>query len=198
MPEHYFTKTPVSTGPVRVITALINGETYRFETTSGIFSKNRVDGGTMLLVGSVRVDKGDRILDLGCGYGVIGIVFAKSAASVVMADVNERAVEFSGKNAKLNGASNASAIESDLYENLKEAKFDKILCNPPIRAGKGVTIRIIEGAKSHLVTGGKLYLVARTSQGAKSIAKRMKDIFGNETDISRRGGYRVMLSVKSD
>ncbi|MFH0890106.1 MAG: methyltransferase [Candidatus Aenigmatarchaeota archaeon] len=198
MPEHYFTKSPCSKGPVKIITALINGATYKFATTSGIFSKDRVDKGTMLLVESVRINKGDKILDIGCGYGVIGIVFAKQADSVIMTDVNERAVEFSKTNVKLNNLDNISVIESDLYENVKGAGFDKVVCNPPIRAGKNITIKIIEGAKSHLAKGGKLFLVARTNQGAKSIAKRMREKFGNETDINRHSGYRVMLSVKMD
>lgn len=196
MSEHYFTKSPSSKGPVKIITALINGATYRFATTSGIFSKDRVDKGTMLLIESIRINSGDKILDIGCGYGVIGIVFAKQAGSVTMTDVNERAVEFSKTNVKINSLDNVSVIESDLYENVKGAEFDKVVCNPPIRAGKNITIKIIEGAKSHLAKGGKLFLVARTNQGAKPIAKRMKAVFGNETDISRRSGYRVMLSVK--
>ncbi len=194
--EHYFTKSPSSKSNVRVITALVNGMDYKFATASGVFSKDKVDKGTLLLIESVRVSKTDKILDLGCGYGVIGIVLSKYAGSVVMTDINERAVALAEESAKLNRLDNVQVLQCDLYECVKNLKFDKIICNPPIRAGKSVINKIIELAPEHLTPGGSLYLVAQTKQGAKSIAKKMKEIFGNQEYVKKSGGYRVMVSVK--
>ncbi len=192
--EHYFSASPSSEKYTRTITALINGTNYRFTTASGVFSKDKVDKGTLLLAESVGVSKEDKILDLGCGYGVIGIAFSKRVRSVLMTDINERAVELAKTNVKLNGLSNAEVVQSDLYNGMESGKFDKIICNPPIRAGRDVIDKIIAGAPAHLVTGGSLYLVAQTKQGAKSIAKKMKEIFGNQDYVEKSGGYRVMVS----
>ncbi len=194
--EHYFTASPKSAGQAKIITALIDGTNYRFATSGGVFSKDRVDKGTLLLINSVRVDDGDRILDLGCGYGVMGIAFAKYADKVVMTDINGRAVELAKINVKLNGITNADVKSSYLYEGLKNMKFDKIVCNPPIRAGRSVIDMIIRGAPQHLESGGSLYLVVRTNQGAKSVAKIMKEVFGNQGYVTKSGGYRVMASIK--
>lgn len=194
--EHYFTKSPTSKSSVSMITALINGTNYKFATVSGVFSKDKVDKGTLLLVESVRVSKNDKVLDMGCGYGVIGIVLSKYVGKVSMTDINERAVELAGTNAKLNKLTNVEVLHGNLYDSVKGSKFDKIICNPPIRAGKAVVNKIIEDALEHLNLGGSLYLVARTKQGAKSIAKRMKEVFGNQEYVKKSGGYRVMVSVK--
>ncbi len=194
--EHYFTKSPTSKSSVRFITALINGTGYRFATDRGVFSGGRVDKGTMLLIESITVSEKDNILDLGCGYGVIGIAFSNYTGKVLMTDINERAVELAKTNAKLNKLSNVDVMQCDLYEGLGTKKFDKIICNPPIRAGKSVVNKIIELAPGHLAPGGSLYLVAQTKQGAKSIAKRMKEVFGNQEYVKKSGGYRVMVSVK--
>lgn len=192
--EHYFSASPSSKKYTQIITALINGTNYRFTTASGVFSKYKVDRGTLLLVESIAVSKGDRILDLGCGYGVIGIAFSKHANSVLMTDINERAVELAKINVKLNGLRNVEVVQCDLYDGLEAGKFDKIICNPPIRAGRIVVNKIIEGAVDHLIPGGYLYLVVQTKQGAKSIAKRMKEVFGNQDYVKKSGGYRVIVS----
>ncbi len=192
--EHYFSASPGSKKRTKVITALINGTRYKFTTAGGVFSQDRVDKGTLLLIESVNVSSGDNILDLGCGYGVIGIVLSKYAGSVVMTDINERAVELAKINVKLNSCDRVEVIQCDLYGGLEARKFDKIICNPPIRAGRIVIDKIIEGALGHLETGGSLYLVAQTKQGAKSIAKKMKEVFGNQEYVKKRGGYRAMVS----
>ncbi|MBI3413346.1 MAG: class I SAM-dependent methyltransferase [Candidatus Aenigmarchaeota archaeon] len=194
--EHYFTKSPGPVGTIKIITALINGANYRFATAGGVFSKDRVDRGTLLLIESVRVSKNDKILDLGCGYGVIGIAFSKYVRWVFMTDINERAVELAKLSVELNKLTNVKVFDGDLYESVKGVRFDKIMCNPPIRAGKAVVNKIIEGALERLEAGGSLYLVARTKQGAKSIAKKMKQVFGNQEYASKSGGYRVMFSRK--
>lgn len=194
--EHYFTKSPSSKHDVRIITALVNGMDYKFATASGVFSKDRVDRGTLLLIGSVLASKDDKILDLGCGYGVIGIVFSKYVNKVFMTDINERAVELAKMNVEINKLTNVEVFQGDLYESVRGEKFDKIVCNPPIRAGKLVINKIIEDAAEHLEVGGSLYLVARTKQGGKSIAKKMKEVFGNQEYVKKGGGYRVMVSRK--
>ncbi len=196
--DHYFSRVPKSKLSLKFITALINGTNYRFATASGVFSKERIDKGTLLLVNSVRMGEGDNILDLGCGYGVIGIAFAKYADKVVMTDINERAVELAKMNIKLNSLDNVEVKVSDLYGGLENLKFSKIVCNPPIRAGRSVVDSIIREAPPHLENGGSIYLVVRTNQGAKSIAKIMKGVFGNQGYVAKSGGYRVMVSVKMD
>lgn len=194
--EHYFTRSPKSKERLEMITALINGINYKFATASGVFSKDRIDKGTLLLVESVRVSKNDEILDLGCGYGVIGVILSKYARKVSMTDINERAVGLAGTNARLNKLTNVEVLHGNLYDSVRGSKFDKIICNPPIRAGKAVVNKIIEDALEHLDSGGSLYLVARTSQGAKSIAKKMNEVFGNQEYVKKSGGYRVMVSIK--
>ena len=194
--EHYFSESPSSEKYLKTITVFVNGTKYKFVTASGVFSKDRVDRGTLLLVSSIHINKDDNVLDLGCGYGVMGIVFANYAKKVFMTDINERAVELARSNAKLNGLKNVVVAKGDLYGNLKGMEFDKIVCNPPIRAGRAVINQIISEATSYLKKGGFLYIVARTSQGAKTKAKKMKETFGNQAYITKRGGYRVIVSKK--
>lgn len=198
MGEQYFARRP--SGPARrfEFTGAVRGETFRFLSDRGVFSKSRVDRGTELLAEAIEVGPGETVLDLGCGIGVIGIAIAKTtdAARVWMTDVNERAVALAARNAKRNGvAHRVTATAGERYAPVADLRFDHIAMNPPIRAGRGVVVPMIEEAPEHLVDGGALWLVARTRQGAPSLQVRMRATFGDAEIVARGSGYRVLRSI---
>ena len=138
------------------------------------------------------------ILDVGCGYGPIGLSLAKSYENrnIHMVDVNHRALELAKRNAKNNNILNVSIYESYCYEGVK-GKFAAILSNPPIRAGKKVVHGILEEAQHHLVDGGELWVVIQKKQGAPSAKKKMEEVYGNCEVISKDKGYFILRSIKS-
>ncbi|WP_457611653.1 class I SAM-dependent methyltransferase [Methanocaldococcus sp.] len=192
---HYYSEKPTSKSNVKIIEENLRGKIFKFKTDSGVFSHNRVDKGTKLLVETVKVNKDDKILDLGCGYGVIGIALADEVKDVLMVDINRRALKLAKENVKLNNITNAKVIYSDLYKNV-EGKFNKIITNPPIRAGKDVVKEIVRGAKEYLEDNGELWMVIQTKQGAKSMAEYIEEVFGNVETVKIKGGYRILKAVK--
>jgi 16S rRNA (guanine1207-N2)-methyltransferase len=194
--EHYFSPQPGAAGKRRTITATLRGREFRFVTQAGVFSRGRVDAGTRLLVGAVRVAPTDRFLDLGCGYGVVGVVAAHLAPKghVVLVDVNQRAAALARENLHLNGIHNAETRPGDGFAAVGEEQFDVIALNPPIRAGLAVVHLLIVEAERHLAPGGRFYLVARTRQGALRLAAKMKQTFGNVEEAAKGGGYRVFVA----
>jgi len=162
-----------------------------------VFSRTGVDSGTRLLIETLEVGPGESLLDLGCGYGPIGLAIAATvaAAQVVMTDVNLRALGNARKNAVTNGF-RVDVRQGPLYEPVPGLAFHHVVSNPPIRAGKAVVHGIVDGAPAHLLEGGALWLVARTKQGAPSLRDKMDDVFGNADVAARGGGYRVLRSEK--
>ena len=136
------------------------------------------------------------MLDLGCGYGVLGIVAALLAPNgrVVMTDLNERAVELARRNVHANAVPHVDVRLGAFYEPVAGERFDAIVTNPPIRAGKDVVFRIVDEAPVHLRPGGSLWMVARTKQGARSIEARITSVFGGTETIARGSGFRVLRS----
>ena len=199
MPEQYFARRPSAAHRIREFTDVLRGRSLNFRTDSAVFSRREVDAGTRLLIDAVDVKASDCVLDLGCGYGPIGIALAGTVDGVriVMTDVNRRAVRLARKNAESNGV-RADVREGALYEPVAGLAFDHIVSNPPIRAGKAVVHAIVDGAPGHLVDGGSLWLVARTQQGAPSLMRKMEDVFGNVEVVARGGGFRVLRSVRPD
>ena len=195
---HYFSEKPTTKSDIKIVEDILRGKKLKFKTDTGVFSYGKVDKGTKILVENVVVDKEDDILDLGCGYGVIGIALADEVKSVTMADINRRAIKLAKENIKLNNLENLNirVVHSDLYENVKDKKYDKIITNPPIRAGKEVLHKIIEEGKELLKDNGEIWVVIQTKQGAKSLAKYMEEIFGNVETVTIKGGYRVLKSKK--
>ncbi|MFO7264882.1 MAG: class I SAM-dependent methyltransferase [Limnochordales bacterium] len=199
MTEHYYTAKPQAPHRPREVAIELRGRRYVFLTDAGVFSKGRVDPGTRLLIEHLPLPVTGWALDLGCGYGAIGLVIAAESpqAQVLMVDVNERAVELARKNLARNGVRNAQVLVSDGYAAVGDVRFALIASNPPIRAGKRVIYPWVDEAYARLEPGGRLLMVARTSQGAKSLAKKIAEVFGNVTEVAKGSGYRVMEAVRA-
>ena len=198
--SHYFQDDPNLVSNIKEITFEINGITMKLLTDNGVFSKNNVDEGSYaFLKVLLPLDLGNTILDLGCGYGTIGLTLAKAheEARITLADVNPRAVALCERNAGLlNLSPRVTILQSDIYEKI-EGPYDSIVVNPPIRAGKLVTYRMYEEAKQYLIDGGSLYIVIRKAQGAESASKYIETIFGNVTLLKREKGYYIYRATKS-
>lgn len=168
-----------------------------FTSDNGVFSKNRVDFGTNLLINSIPQIPNGLILDLGCGIGIIGLSLAKCnpQAFCHLVDINQRAINLAIKNSQINNIKNVKIYESDLYQNVEDT-FDMIITNPPIRAGKKIVHRIIEEGYSYLNSGGLLYVVIQKKQGASSLLIKMEEIFRNASIINKKNGYYVIVSKK--
>jgi len=154
---------------------------FNFITDIGVFAKDGVDYATNILLEHLPPDLSGKVLDLGCGYGCIGVVLAKiygKNVEVIMSDVNERALDLAGKNAKKNNVS-AKIIKSDGFENISE-NFDNIILNPPIHAGKAVIYKIYEEVYEHLNINGRFYIVIQKKHGALSHKEKLEEIFGKE------------------
>ncbi|HQC74927.1 MAG TPA: class I SAM-dependent methyltransferase, partial [Bacilli bacterium] len=175
------------------------GEQLTFLTDAGVFSRQQIDFGTHVLLETIkeRLDNQKNILDVGCGYGVIGLSIAKTHPDLVvtMVDVVTRAVELSQINAKQNGIVNVTIMESNLLANVLNS-FDMIISNPPIRAGKKVVHAIVDQAYHKLHDGGKLLFVIQKKQGALSLKEKMETVFLNAEIINKKSGYLVLESEK--
>jgi len=194
--EHYFSARPTAAGGRRTFHTVLRGQDFQFVTEAGVFSRGRVDAGTRLLIEHMEVSPTDRFLDLGCGYGVVGVVGSRLASrgEAVLVDVNRRAVGLARENLRLNRIPNAEARVGDGFAPVGAERFDVIALNPPIRAGLSVVSRLIEEAAPHLETKGRFYLVARTRQGAVRLAEKMRAVFGSAEEAAKGGGYRVFLA----
>ena len=197
MSDHYFSAEPASASRPRSFELTVGGVSVRFNSDSGVFSADKVDKGSRVLLEALLrfsdwTDK--RVLDLGCGYGAIGVTLAKAGASAVMCDVNERALALCRENAALNGVS-AECLSSDAGEGV-EGGFDAVVTNPPIRAGKKTVYAFFDNAHKLLKSGGGLFVVIRKQQGAESAEKHIRELFGNCETIEKEAGYRVLYSVK--
>ena len=177
---------------------IYNYKDYHFTFLSdlGVFSKNRIDYGSKLLV-ETYLEYGKKnvtILDVGCGYGFIGITISKIMNSYVdMIDVNKRAVHLSNINVKNIGC-NANSFVSDVYEKI-DKKYDVIISNPPIRAGKSIYMSIIENSINHLKNDGEFWFVMNKDQGAKSTIEKIKNVY-DVTVLKKDKGFFVILCKK--
>ncbi len=196
--EHYFVAHPTSTARLGVIHVRLRGLFLRFLSASGVFSHRRVDLGTRLLVECMVLPEKGCVLDLGCGYGVVGIVAALSnpCLCVVMTDVNERAVRLARKNLKLNDVRNAEVKRGDLYEPVGETLFSCVLSNPPLSAGMDVVERIICEAPSHMCVGGRFEMVLKSKVAGRRLSSVFQRAFGNVEVLARESGYRILISEK--
>lgn len=196
--NHYFTDNRQLAQNRKEITFRFSCFNFSFITDNGVFSKEYVDYGSMIFLEALEKEKlGNNLLDVGCGYGTLGVVLKKMnpASKVTMVDVNPRALELAAINAEKNEVE-ADIRESDIYENVSEDNFTDIITNPPIRAGKAVIYKIFEEAYEHLEDGGHLYVVIRKQHGALSAQKKIASVFGNCDIIHKDRGYFVLKSKK--
>ena len=196
MNDHYYTRVPQSESrPVGCVYSY-RGLDLSFQTDAGVFSKGEVDTGTRLLLEALPEKMDGDILDLGCGWGVIGISIAKKwpETRVTMADVNTRALDLSRENAKRNRAE-VTCVESDGMAALEGQTFDAVVTNPPIRAGKQVIYKMFADAAKRLKPGGALYLVIRKQQGAESCMKYLETLFSSVQRLERSAGYWVLRGL---
>lgn len=163
-----------------------------FCTDAGVFSRDGLDFGSRLLIETVHPLLHGRVLDMGCGWGAIGVLLARLCpdAQITMADINERAVALAARNARQNGVS-AETLVSDGYENIAPS-FDAIVTNPPIRAGKQTVYRILDEAKTRLAPGGRLFLVIRKEQGAPSAQTHLQGVYSRVELLARKKGYWIL------
>ena len=201
--NHYFSEKPKIKSEKKTIKYTIQNKKFEFITDNGVFSKSKVDFGTDLMLNEflkknrgLEVEK-IKILDIGCGYGVVSVVLKSfyPEISITLSDVNERALELSEENLKKYGINDYHIIKSDAFEKITE-KFNVILSNPPIRAGKDIIFKIYSEAYEHLNENGKFYCVIQKKHGAKSTQKKLMEIFGNCDTVTIDGGYRIFLSKK--
>ncbi|NPA97357.1 MAG: class I SAM-dependent methyltransferase [Crenarchaeota archaeon] len=192
--KHYYSGR--RRGLYQLISDFVRGVTVEFEVAPGLFSYEEIDFGTRLLIEHAQIPPEGTVLDMGCGYGAIGITLAKlnPRLRVYMVDINRDAVKLARRNARRNRVENrVTVLCGDLYEPVKGMKFDAIYSNPPLAAGMDTVLRIVEEAPNHLKNGGTLQVVVR--KGAETVRKAMERTFGNVRKLAAKRGYRVLLSI---
>lgn len=172
---------------------------FRFKTDAGVFSKAYIDFGSFTMLEAFTPNTIDApILDMGCGYGPIGIVVSTLYdREVLMVDINERAISLTNDNIKINKVDKAKAQKSYIYDSIPdEMMFSSIITNPPIRAGKKVVFDIYDGAYNHLLPGGELWVVIQKKQGAPSSMTHLEELFSNCEVVCKNKGYFILKSRK--
>ena len=178
-----------------MIETTIKGIDLKFYTSQKIFSPKKIDNGTLAMLSMADFEHGDKVLDLGCGYGVVGILAAKLIGdkNVVMSDISEEAIELSKKNAALNGV-DVKLCLSDGFKSIIDKDFTHILTNPPYHVDFKVPKLFIEKGFNRLKIGGKMYMVTKRKEWYKN---KMISIFGG-VKIWEINGYYVFMSEKRD
>lgn len=181
---------------VQELSVELLGLSLHFLTDAGVFSKNAIDYGSRVLLDNFQPEGAKTLLDVGCGYGTLALTLAKKyGLKATLVDVNSRALDLAKKNADKNNIEVNDIFLSNIYDNV-EGKFDAIISNPPIRAGKEVVHTILSDAYEHLNDDGHLTIVIQKKQGAPSAQKKMKDVFGNCEIIAKDKGYYILRSYK--
>ncbi|MBQ8892217.1 MAG: class I SAM-dependent methyltransferase [Bacilli bacterium] len=193
---HYFLNDDNLKSDIKEFKIKIDNYEFKFKTDNGVFSKGELDFGTELLIKTVLKEKiKGNILDLGCGYGAIGIVLNKILkVNVNMIDVNKRAIHLTKMNIKENDCSSVLAFLSDGYSNV-DKKYDYIVSNPPIRIGKSNLYKLISDSKNYLNDCGKIYLVIRREQGAKTFIKDFSSEYKIDILEKKKGFYIICLKI---
>ncbi|MDY0317419.1 MAG: class I SAM-dependent methyltransferase [Candidatus Izemoplasmatales bacterium] len=195
--SHYYTKeNDTLKSNEKEVLIKIRGKSFSFLTDHGVFSKQGLDFGSRLLIEVVLDQEENKMLDVGCGYGPLGIIYKSffPKSSVSMIDINERAIKLSQKNATKNKAS-VNVFFSDGFSEVND-EFNLIISNPPIRAGKDVVYSIFEGAKNHLIAGGLFYFVMNKKHGAPSAIKKCEEIFSSVEVVTKKSGYYIIKCIK--
>ena len=199
MSEHYYSNKPQTESKPRQWKFTLRGHTFTFETDAGVFSKSEVDFGSRVLIDTFEMPEveGD-VLDVGCGYGPIGLSIAKANPErfVHMMDINTRAIALAEKNAQVNGVQNVRIFESDGLASIGDIKAAAILTNPPIRAGKETIFRFYDESYGKLVEGGELWIVIQKKQGAPSTVSHLEEMFSEVDVVEKKKGYWIIRAKK--
>lgn len=200
MSDHYYSNKPQTESKPRQWKFTLLGSTFTFETDTGVFSKSEVDFGSRVLIDAFEMPEVDGVLlDVGCGYGPIGLSIAKANPNreVLMMDVNTRALALAEKNAQQNGVQNVRIFESDGLDAVeKHTQAAAILTNPPIRAGKDTVFKFYDGAYDVLVDGGELWVVIQKKQGAPSTVSHLEEKFSEVEVVEKKKGYWIVKAKK--
>jgi 16S rRNA (guanine1207-N2)-methyltransferase len=193
--NHYFSSEPKSEERFGLVRTTLRGRSFEFLTSASVFSKRRVDLGTRLLIESMVLPESGFVLDVGCGYGAVGIVAAalNPKLRVVMTDVNMRAVRLARKNVELNKVPNAEARYGFFYEPVEGLVFDCVLSNPPVSAGMETVKSIVKQAPKVMADKATFQMVIRSKIGAKVLPAVLGETFGNCSVLARGSGFRVLL-----
>lgn len=195
MTKMYFAEQPDAAHDVHELHVNLLGQKMVFMTDAGVFSKKMVDFGSQVLLESLAFEDGQTLLDVGCGYGPLGLTLAKAQhVYPTLIDINQRAIDLALQNAEKNKVQ-ANIFQSNLYEKV-EGVFNHIISNPPIRAGKRVVHTIIEESPMYLENGGTFTIVIQKKQGAPSAKAKMAEIYGNVEIIRKEKGYYILQSIK--
>lgn len=195
MANMYYEENPNSSHDIQELKVTLLGKNFRFKTDAGVFSKKMIDFGSQVLLNTLDFEAGDSLLDLGCGYGPLGIALTKvQGVKATMVDINNRALDLAKENAQANKV-DVEIYQSNIFEKVT-GNFDHIISNPPIRAGKEVVHTILEESFDHLNEGGDLTIVIQKKQGAPSAKAKMEKIFGNVDTLKKDKGYYILRSVK--
>lgn len=199
MSDHYYSEKPTVKSERKSITTVVRGNELTFTTDAGVFSKKEIDFGTKLMLDTLDItDISGDILDVGCGYGPIGLSLAKENSNklVWMVDINERAIELAELNKKNNNIDNVIIKKSYLLNELGNNDFAYVISNPPIRAGKKVVHELFEHAYNRLVTNGQLWIVIQKKQGGPSAVEKLSQLFAEVDVIKKSKGYYIVRAIK--
>lgn len=195
MAKMYFAENPDAEHDIHKLKVQLLGQNVTFLTDAGVFSKKMIDYGSQALLKCLDFHKQESVLDVGCGYGTLGLTLAKAKeVEATLVDINQRALDLARQNAERNQVL-ATIFQSNLYQNV-EGRFRHIISNPPIRAGKQVVHEVITGSYTHLLDGGDLTIVIQKKQGAPSAKAKMEEVFGNCEILKKDKGYYILRSRK--
>lgn len=195
MAKMYFAENPDAEHDIHELKVQLLGQKMTFLTDAGVFSKKMIDYGSQALLKCLDFHKQESVLDVGCGYGTLGLTLVKAKeVEATLVDINQRALDLARQNADRNQVL-ATIFQSNLYQNV-EGRFHHIISNPPIRAGKQVVHEVITGSYTHLLDGGDLTIVIQKKQGAPSAKAKMEEVFGNCEILKKDKGYYILRSRK--
>ncbi|WP_150202712.1 class I SAM-dependent methyltransferase [Streptococcus constellatus] len=195
MTKMYFAENPDAEHDIHELNVQLLGQNMTFLTDAGVFSKKMIDYGSQTLLKCLDFHKQENVLDVGCGYGTLGLTLIKAKeVKATLVDINQRALDLARQNANRNQVL-ATIFQSNIYQNV-EGRFHHIISNPPIRAGKQIVHEVIAGSHAHLLDGGDLTIVIQKKQGAPSAKAKMEEVFGNCEILKKDKGYYILRSRK--
>ncbi|HZY70466.1 MAG TPA: methyltransferase [Thermoplasmata archaeon] len=196
--EHYFTARPRSASAPHELRFLYRGAILTFEVDRGVFAAHGLDPGTALLIQALDLTPTESLLDLGCGWGAVGVAAARSAprGRVVLTDVNRRAVHLAQTNLRRNKVANAEVRVGPLFEPVTGERFDVIATNPPYHVGRPSILELLGHAPEHLAPGGRLLIVGKGSHGIRFYQAWLAEHWAPDVEVAeRQSGYRVLRAT---